>query len=67
MKALDIKKIVTKDALIDAYLKAYNINGRSPRFMRLSMQEALNSLGITNSTIKTSTHTLESLLQWIDA
>ncbi len=61
-----IQSKTTKEVLTAEFSKVYVQNGSNPRLLRVSMSEALNNLKITNSTVKVSTGTLESLLQWID-
>ncbi len=66
MRAEQLKKLTTKETLSKAFNEASVANNNSPRLYRTSMLEALTKLGLVNSTIKVSSQTLESMLQWID-
>ncbi len=67
LKVADIKALVKKEKLKEEFNKQYESNKKHPRLIYVSMQEALNELKITNTTIKVGTKTLEALCQWIDA
>ncbi len=66
MRAEQLKKLTTKETLSKAFNDASQANGNSPRLYKISMLEALTKLGLVNSTIKVSSQTLDSMLQWID-